>query len=198
MAYTVETVSSHRPPKEQRTAIKLYQNYRTISLISHPSKVMLKIILNRLKPEAKKIIAQDAALQSRSSTSGYSLLQWQHRRLVQNYSRSKTGLSNLTHPLQHIPGENHGWFTWRSQIDSQHWRQYNLKLTFCWWHRRPHRLGIRVSKPSGAPWPDFYRIRHADQCWEYWWPTTPMPSAVTSGSMVRIWKPFKASNIWEP
>ena len=26
------------------------QNYRTISLISHPSKVMLKITLNRLKP----------------------------------------------------------------------------------------------------------------------------------------------------
>ena len=26
------------------------QNYRTISLISHPSKVILKIILNRLKP----------------------------------------------------------------------------------------------------------------------------------------------------
>ena len=26
------------------------QNYRTISLISHPSKDMLKIILNRLKP----------------------------------------------------------------------------------------------------------------------------------------------------
>ena len=33
------------------------QNYRTISLISHPSKVMLKIILNRLKPQAEKIIA---------------------------------------------------------------------------------------------------------------------------------------------
>ena len=28
--------------------------------------------------------------------------------LCQNYSRSKTGLSALTHPLQHIPGENHG------------------------------------------------------------------------------------------
>jgi hypothetical protein len=28
------------------------QNYRTISLISHPSKVMLKILLNRLKPQA--------------------------------------------------------------------------------------------------------------------------------------------------
>ena len=37
------------------------QNYRTISLISHPSKVMLKIILNRLKPQAEKIIAKDQA-----------------------------------------------------------------------------------------------------------------------------------------
>ena len=30
------------------------QNYRTISLISHPSKVMLKIIPNRLKPQAEE------------------------------------------------------------------------------------------------------------------------------------------------
>ena len=34
------------------------QNYRTISLISHPSKVMLKVMLNRLKPQAEKIIAE--------------------------------------------------------------------------------------------------------------------------------------------
>ena len=32
-----------------------------ISLISHPSKVMLKIILNRLKPQAEKIIAEEQA-----------------------------------------------------------------------------------------------------------------------------------------
>ena len=38
------------------------QDYRTISLISHPSKVMLKIILNRLKPQAERIIAEDQAL----------------------------------------------------------------------------------------------------------------------------------------
>ncbi|WP_419634916.1 hypothetical protein, partial [Thiolapillus sp.] len=50
------------------------QNYRTISLISHPSKVMLKIILNRLKPQAEKIITeeqaseQEGAPQCRSST----------------------------------------------------------------------------------------------------------------------------------
>ena len=37
------------------------QTYRTISLISHPSKVMLKIILNRLKPQAEKIVAEEQA-----------------------------------------------------------------------------------------------------------------------------------------
>ena len=37
------------------------QKYRTISLISHPSKVMLKIVLNRLKPQAEKIIAEEQA-----------------------------------------------------------------------------------------------------------------------------------------
>ncbi|WP_419592605.1 reverse transcriptase domain-containing protein, partial [Thiolapillus sp.] len=37
------------------------QNYRTISLISHPSKVMLKMILNRLKQQAEKFIAEEQA-----------------------------------------------------------------------------------------------------------------------------------------
>ena len=37
------------------------QNYRTFGLISHPSKVILKIILNRLKPQAEKIIAEEQA-----------------------------------------------------------------------------------------------------------------------------------------
>ena len=37
------------------------QNYRTISLTSHPSKVMLKIILNRLKSLAEEIIAEEQA-----------------------------------------------------------------------------------------------------------------------------------------
>ena len=37
------------------------QNYRTISLISHPSKVMLKIILNKLKPQAEQIIPEEQA-----------------------------------------------------------------------------------------------------------------------------------------
>ena len=37
------------------------QNYRTISLISHQSKVMLKVIPNRLKPQAEKIIAEEQA-----------------------------------------------------------------------------------------------------------------------------------------
>ena len=37
------------------------QNYQLISLISHPSKAMLKIILNRLKLQAEKIIAEEKA-----------------------------------------------------------------------------------------------------------------------------------------
>ena len=48
-------------PWTQSLVITLPKNYRTISLISHPSKVMLKIILNRLKPQAGMIIAEEQA-----------------------------------------------------------------------------------------------------------------------------------------
>ena len=41
--------------------LQLCQNYRTISLISHSSKVMLKVILKRLKPQAEEIIAEEQA-----------------------------------------------------------------------------------------------------------------------------------------
>ena len=34
--------------------LQLCQNYKTISLVSHPTKVMLKIILNRLQPQAEE------------------------------------------------------------------------------------------------------------------------------------------------
>ena len=37
------------------------QNYRTISLISHTSKAILKIILNKLKLQSEKIIADEQA-----------------------------------------------------------------------------------------------------------------------------------------
>ena len=37
------------------------QIHRAISPMSRPSKVMLKIILNRLKPQAEKIIAEEKA-----------------------------------------------------------------------------------------------------------------------------------------
>ena len=49
--------------------LQLCQNYRTINLISHPSKVMLKIILNRLQPQAEEIIAEEqAGFRARRST----------------------------------------------------------------------------------------------------------------------------------
>ena len=39
--------------------LQLCQNYRTISLISQPSKVMLRILLNRLKPQVEEIIKEE-------------------------------------------------------------------------------------------------------------------------------------------
>ena len=150
------------------------QNYRTISLISHSSKVMLKVILNRLKPQAEKIwvksrlgLEPEEAPQNRSSTlescvkstSNISRIctmssfikkkkntfdivwhaalwatmrknnisanlvrtieqlydkatsavhdKWQHRRMVQNSSRSKARMSSVTHPLQHFSRTDH-------------------------------------------------------------------------------------------
>ena len=41
--------------------LQLCQNYRTISLISHPSMIMLKVILNRLQPQAEEVIAEEQA-----------------------------------------------------------------------------------------------------------------------------------------
>ena len=54
----------------KKVNLQLCQNYRTISLISHSNKVMLKVILNRLKPQAEEIIAeeQDGFRAGRSTT----------------------------------------------------------------------------------------------------------------------------------
>ena len=41
--------------------LQLCNNYRTINLISHPSKVLLNVILNRLRPQAENIIAEEQA-----------------------------------------------------------------------------------------------------------------------------------------
>ena len=48
--------------------LHLCQNYRTISLIIHPSTVMLKIILNRHQPQAKIIAEKQASFRAGRST----------------------------------------------------------------------------------------------------------------------------------
>ncbi|GFS15762.1 endonuclease-reverse transcriptase [Elysia marginata] len=48
-------------PLPKKGNLRLCNNYRTISLISHPSKVMLRVILNRLKPKAGEILAEEQA-----------------------------------------------------------------------------------------------------------------------------------------
>ena len=57
------------PKKGNLQQCKNYRTIQTISLICHPSKVLLKVLLNRLKPQAKTIIAQEqAGLRSGRST----------------------------------------------------------------------------------------------------------------------------------
>ena len=55
----MDPINGHHTSKKGN--LQCCQNYRTISLISHPSKVMLKVILNRLKLQAKNIIAEEQA-----------------------------------------------------------------------------------------------------------------------------------------
>ena len=45
----------------KKGSLQLCQNYRSISLISHSSKDILEVILNRLKPQAEEIIAEEQA-----------------------------------------------------------------------------------------------------------------------------------------
>ena len=73
--------------------LQLYQNYRTISLISHPSKVMLKIILNRLQPQAEGIIAEEQAgfRAGRSTTEQI----FNHRLLCEKYLQHQQNLYHV-------------------------------------------------------------------------------------------------------
>ena len=48
-------------PSPQKRNLKYCSNNRTISLISHPSKILLRIILNQLRPLAEEIIAEEQA-----------------------------------------------------------------------------------------------------------------------------------------
>ena len=59
MTYPMDSVADYYTPKKGN--LQLCQNYRAISLISHSSKVMLKVILNRLKLQAEGIISEDLA-----------------------------------------------------------------------------------------------------------------------------------------
>ena len=68
--------------------LQLCQNYRTISLNSHSSKVMLKVILNRLKPQAEEIIAEEqAGSRARRSTTEQILTSESCVKSISNTSR---------------------------------------------------------------------------------------------------------------
>ena len=53
-----QSLESTIPKKED---LQLCKNYRTISFISKVSKVMLKVLLNRLQPQVEAILAEEQA-----------------------------------------------------------------------------------------------------------------------------------------
>ena len=61
MASPVDPVLSHHSTLPKKGNLQQCQNYQTISFISHPGKVMLKIVLNRLTPQVEKVIAEEQA-----------------------------------------------------------------------------------------------------------------------------------------
>ena len=48
-------------PLPKKGNLRKCENYRTISLISHPSKILLRIILNRLKSKVEELLAEEQA-----------------------------------------------------------------------------------------------------------------------------------------
>ena len=48
-------------PLPKKGNLKQCHNYRTISLISHPSKIMLRVIISRLKATAEEMLAKEQA-----------------------------------------------------------------------------------------------------------------------------------------
>ena len=52
----VDIIACHTFTKEIN--LKQCQNYCTMSLINHPSKIMLRVILNRLKAKVEELLAE--------------------------------------------------------------------------------------------------------------------------------------------
>ena len=47
--------------KKKKVTLNQCQDYRTINLISHPSKIMFRLILNRLNAKAEEVLAEEKA-----------------------------------------------------------------------------------------------------------------------------------------
>ncbi|KAH3699575.1 hypothetical protein DPMN_074533 [Dreissena polymorpha] len=57
VAKGVDPVTGHTPIEKGQPQV--VRELPTISIISHPSKVMLRIILNRLKSKAEELLAEE-------------------------------------------------------------------------------------------------------------------------------------------
>ena len=81
-----------------------------------------------------------------------------------NNSWSPTGMSTLTHPLQHISGKDRDKRLRRSRRHFVHWRKSSHQSSLCWWHRWLSRRGRRIGKFSWASRRSLHNLWHSDQC----------------------------------
>ena len=59
MARSLDTIIILPIPKNGK--LKIFENYRTVSMISHASNILLRIILNRLNSMVECILAEEQA-----------------------------------------------------------------------------------------------------------------------------------------
>ena len=81
-----------------------------------------------------------------------------------NNSWNPTGVSTLTHPLQHISGKDRDRRLRRSWRHCQHRRQNNHQSPLFWLHGWLSRRGRRTGKVSVST--KVHSLRHGDQCGE--------------------------------
>ena len=76
-------------PSPKKGNLKQGQNYHTISLISHPNKIMHSVILNQLKSLAKELLAEEQAGLDQARA------QWSRSSTLESFWRNTYNISTI-------------------------------------------------------------------------------------------------------
>ena len=129
VAAGLEKVTFHSNPKERQCQIR--SNYRTVALISHASKVMLKILQARLQqyanrelPDVQAGFRKGRRPEIKLPTSSGS---WKKQESARKTSISASLQRRQWHPTPVLlPGKSHGW---RSLLGYSPWGRKESDMT---------------------------------------------------------------------